>query len=284
MEVVDLRGQSSGRFDQLRRGRAKDLELDPLGCLALSVHGAFRVRPLENSDQLIGGDGRLLSGHAWIGGNINVLEADLRRIMEHVQHLGEAAVGQGYLLRWLQICDVHDSLLLQSAADRSFPIDGRGGTDRVDSAAIASQHYQTFCRNDLVVVPVAPDEVRVIGYELKLETAEDVADLIPELIAADTWRTDEHPDRTGWIRIISKGYRPEFDGFGFGGGGFYQLGGESTGSAPGGSVFPAEKYAVLVIRQTREVHQKIENWLEALHATVLPDYQSTVPSVDLSVD
>ena len=50
------------------------------------------------------------------------------------------------------------------------------------------------------------------------------------------------------------------------------------------SMSAREKYAVLVIQQTREVHNRIEDWLEALHATVLPDYESIIPSVDLSVD
>ena len=109
-------------------------------------------------------------------------------------------------------------------------------------------------------------EVRVRGYELILETAEDLVDVLPDVIAQDTWRTDDHPDRTGWIRVVSMGHQRSSGGYG---GGFFSFANDENETPISEFAdFPAERYAILVIRQTRAVHKTIEDWLEALHSPV----------------
>lgn len=127
-------------------------------------------------------------------------------------------------------------------------------------------------------------EVAVRGYELNHETATDLVDLLPEVIAPDTWRTDEHPERIGWIRVVSLGHQ-RWSGHGHGSGsGFFSTARDGDASGAATVEGSREKYGMLIIRQTRATHHQIANWLEALHSATYRDRDSVIPSVDLSGD
>jgi hypothetical protein len=113
----------------------------------------------------------------------------------------------------------------------------------------------------------SPEELAIVEtryYRLREVTAADLLPLIPDLIVPESWRNDERPNAVGVIHKVALG---RLDGPG-----------ESLWQAPSllDSLFAEdpepesttadnrEKYAALIIRQTRRVHARIGRLLEVL--------------------
>ena len=111
-------------------------------------------------------------------------------------------------------------------------------------------------------------------YKMDRDSAEDLLTLLPEVIDSQSWKSDKNP-RGGFIRKVAAGRRIiEVKGNALSGQG--QVGGAN----PGNRKQPAKKNAppretqpktsvvipeaILVIRQTQNVHRKVEKFLNEL--------------------
>lgn len=112
-------------------------------------------------------------------------------------------------------------------------------------------------------------------YRMDRDSAEDLLSLLPEVVAPESWKSEANPDG-GFIRKVAAGRRIlEVKGQVLSG--QAQLGGENpaqnpvqTGKKPAQPEVPEVKTsvvipeAILVIRQSQNVHRKIEKFLTGL--------------------
>lgn len=94
------------------------------------------------------------------------------------------------------------------------------------------------------------DEVLTRYYRLPTEMATNLTTALPELVAPETWRNATRPDAVGAIQIVAS--RPEV------------LAANASPAAKSTTAPQLASYSTLVIRQTRETHQRIEEVLQRL--------------------
>ena len=87
-----------------------------------------------------------------------------------------------------------------------------------------------------------PDAVLVRYYRMQTDVAADLETAIPELLSVDSWKSEAHPDAIGTILRLSSTTEIQRD--------------NKTGE-----VIAQIPHAVLVIRQTRKVHDALPNLL-----------------------
>lgn len=128
---------------------------------------------------------------------------------------------------------------------------------------------ETLRRNDIKLKPLPPEIITQI-YRMSADTAEDLLTTLPEFVAAGTWQDEKNKTGPGTIRKVAAGQT------------FVKYPGaeesEQSKSKPKPEAKPAEKLmaekaaepqyivvpqAVLIIRQTKEVHREIDRFLQA---------------------
>jgi hypothetical protein len=103
------------------------------------------------------------------------------------------------------------------------------------------ENYRLALRSSKARPPKGPNPKEVLTYYYRLPTnvALDLQRRLPNFVKADNWQTDAQPDAVGRIEFVSS---PS----------------ETVGEGANSKVVD---YSVLVIRQTREVHEQISRFL-----------------------
>ena len=149
---------------------------------------------------------------------------------------------------------------IQANATIQFPIPGvlvvRHSESILDEVLLLLENYRTALKASKVRVvatpPLDPDEVVTGYYRLSFMMGGDLFMELPGLILPHTWRSLEHPDAIGTIATITE-ESPALD-------------------AKGNPI----KYRILVIRQTRAVHQKIGKLITTLIGSRTVDPEATI--------
>ncbi len=127
-------------------------------------------------------------------------------------------------------------------------------------------------RKGEVQLPPAPTQVITQIYHMNADTAEDLLTTLPEFVAAGTWQDEKYKTGAGTIRKVAAGQT------------FVKYPGAETAEIQQPKPMAAEgkptekplvektpepqyivvPQAVLIIRQTKEVHREIESFLRTL--------------------
>jgi len=157
------------------------------------------------------------------------------------------------------------SLIFHATPGPWQDIDGDGGTIKEipDARIIVRQSPRNLglvvkllddhraAANQGVPVPAHdPNAVEIRYYRMTEAQAMNLRNIIPKYVAAESWAM---PFEDGSLPSIDSIAIP-----GFGGGGFFQVGGDATPQVVLGPM------SMLMIRQTRKVHREIEKFLKDL--------------------